>query len=116
MNNNSYQRALCKVEQFQRNNINTGCCCFGTPGPTGATGPSAVTITIGDTVTGAPGTNAVVTNTGTAENAILNFTIPRGATGNTGATGSTGATGPIGPQGSQGIQGPIGNTGPTGAC
>lgn len=32
--NNSYQRALCKVEEYQRNNFNSGCCCVGTPGPT----------------------------------------------------------------------------------
>ena len=83
MNNNSYQRALCKVENYQRNYPSCNCCCVGTPGPTGATGASAVTVTIGNTVTGAPGTNAVVTNTGTPENAILNFTIPRGATGST---------------------------------
>jgi len=44
-------------------------------------------------VTGAPGTNAAVVNSGTATNPILTFTIPRGATGATGATGPTGPTG-----------------------
>lgn len=39
------------------------------------------TIAIGSTTTGAPGTNAIVTNSGTALSAILNFTIPRGASG-----------------------------------
>lgn len=26
---NSYQRELCKIEEFNRNNIITGCCCVG---------------------------------------------------------------------------------------
>ena len=63
-------------------------CCYGLRGPTGAQGPQGVagenaTITIGTTVTGAPGTSALVTNTGTAQNAILNFTIPQGTPGTT---------------------------------
>jgi len=56
-------------------------------------------ITFGTVITGAPGTNAAVVNTGTATNPNLIFTIPRGATGNTGATGATGATGPTGATG-----------------
>ena len=60
------------------------CGCYrtivrGATGATGATGPA--TITVGQTLTGAPGTVASVVNSGTAENAILTFTIPRGATG-----------------------------------
>lgn len=47
-------------------------------------------------VTGVAGSNASLTNTGTATNPILTFTIPRG---NTGATGATGATGPQGATG-----------------
>lgn len=47
------------------------------PGPPGA----AATITIGTVTTGAPGTPAQVTNSGTAQNAILNFTIPQGLPG-----------------------------------
>ena len=81
-------------------------------GPTGPTGPAgAATITIGQTTTGAAGTNASVTNSGTAENVVLNFTIPRG---NTGDTGPTGPQGPQGPQGLQGNTGATGETGPTG--
>ena len=52
----------------------------GTDGATGADG-TAATIQIGTTTTGAPGTNASVTNTGTENNAVLNFVIPAGATG-----------------------------------
>ena len=43
-------------------------------------GPAA-TITIGTVTTGAPGTAAQVTNSGTPQNAILNFTIPQGLPG-----------------------------------
>ena len=81
-------------------------------GPTGPTGPQGpATITIGTTTTGEPGTEATVTNIGTAENAILNFSIPEGEVG---PTGPTGVTGPVGPQGIQGLPGEIGPTGPTG--
>ena len=87
-------------------------------GPTGPTGPAGpATITVGNTTTGDPGTIASVTNVGTNENAILNFTIPAGVQGTTGPEGPTGPTGPrglTGPQGSIGLQGPAGPTGPTG--
>lgn len=87
-------------------------------GPTGPTGPAGpATITVGNTTTGDPGTIASVTNVGTNENAILNFTIPAGVQGATGPEGPTGPTGPrglTGPQGSIGLQGPAGPTGPTG--
>ena len=58
--------------------------------PAGATGAdgTAATVQVGTTTTGAPGTNASVTNTGTESNAVLNFVIPAGATGATG-TAST---------------------------
>lgn len=39
------------------------------------------TVTVGQTITGAEGTDASVTNSGTDRDAILNFTIPRGNTG-----------------------------------
>ncbi len=76
----------------------------GATGATGATGFSAVTVSVGETVTSEPGTAASVTQTGT-ENAVLTFTIPRGATGADGATGPTGATG------ADGATGPTGATG-----
>lgn len=50
-------------------------------GDTGATGAGA-TAAVGTTTTGNPGTNASVTNSGTAKDAVFNFTIPRGDTGN----------------------------------
>ena len=53
--------------------------------------PLAPTVTVGTTFTGAPGTSAVVTNSGTPQNAVLNFVIPRGETGAVGATGLPGA-------------------------
>ena len=60
--------------------------------------------------TGAPGTPATVSNTGTNQNAVLTFSIPAGATGATGPTGPAGATGPTGPAGASG---PTGATGAT---
>ena len=55
----------------------------GDKGDTGATGApgGAATIRIGNVYTGAPGTNASVSNSGTSTNAVLNFTIPRGNPG-----------------------------------
>jgi len=76
----------------------------GDPGTPGAAG-AAATVTIGSTNTGAAGTNAAVTNDGDEQNAVLNFTIPRGATG---ATGAAGSQGPQGPKGDQGERGPTG--------
>ncbi len=52
----------------------------GDQGLQGATG-TAATITIGSVTTGAPGTDVVVTNSGTSSAAILNFQIPRGTPG-----------------------------------
>lgn len=90
----------------------------GIPGPTGPQGPQGpATIAIGNVTTGAPDTSATVTNSGTNENVVLNFTIPRGATGATGPTGPSGEQGLQGPQGvagPSGAQGPTGPTGPTG--
>lgn len=91
--NCAYQKALNKIQNYQENNSG-GCCCFGPTGATGPTGPAGpATIEIGITTTGAPGTQATVTNSGTNENVILDFTIPAGPTGSTGSTGPTGPTG-----------------------
>ena len=61
----------------------------GGAGPTGAAG-AAATVQIGTVTTGASGTSAAVTNSGTATAAVLNFTIPQGATGSAGSGGSGG--------------------------
>lgn len=74
--NNSYRKAYCKIKKYNENRLNSNICSI--VGPTGPAGMGS--ITIGNTTTGNPGTNAVVTNTGTSQDAILNFTIPRGAT------------------------------------
>ena len=94
-------------------------CCPGPVGPQGPAGENA-TVAVGTVTTGEPGTPASVVNVGTASNAVLSFTIPRGATGATGTTGAQGILGPAGPIGPTGIgltgaTGPIGPTGPTGA-
>jgi microcystin-dependent protein len=49
----------------------------GATGATGSQGPSG-TVAVGSTSTGAEGTDAAVTNSGTSTNAVLEFVIPRG--------------------------------------
>lgn len=49
---------------------------------------TAATITVGNTTTGNPGTNANVVNTGTSSAAVLDFTIPKGAKGDPGDPGT----------------------------
>lgn len=68
----------------------------GLPGVNGINGASA-SVTVGTVTTLAPGSPVTIANVGTTTNAILNFGIPRGTTGN------------------QGIQGPLGPQGPPGA-
>lgn len=64
-------------------------------GSTGASGPAgaAATVSIGTVATGAAGTQAVVTNSGTPSAAVLNFTIPQGAPGASGGGSGTGTSG-----------------------
>ena len=55
-------------------------------------------LSIGSVTTGAAGSNASASITGTSPNFKLNLTIPRGNTGATGATGPSGVyTGPLKP-------------------
>jgi hypothetical protein len=67
-------------------------------GPPGA----AATIDAGTTTTGAAGSSASVTNSGTTSAAVFDFTIPRGDQGIQGIQGIQGV------QGNQGVQGPSG--------
>ena len=55
----------------------------------GKPGQSALSLTVGETNTGDPGTNASVINSGTDSNIILDFTIPRGAQGPQGPAGTS---------------------------
>ena len=64
----------------------------GQDGQDGAPGQAA-TIAVGTTTTGAAGTNASVTNSGTSSAAVFHFTIPRGDTGAAGQDGQDGAPG-----------------------
>ena len=61
----------------------------GKPGPAGPKGDDglAATIQVGTVTTGAAGTNAEVTNVGTENAAVFNFTIPKGDTGEAGSGG-----------------------------
>jgi len=82
--NNCCNRNCCSRQNCCNNNF------IPVPGPRGPAGESA-TINIGTTTTGAPGTPASVTNSGTTNNAVLNFVIPRGEQGNA-ATVNVGTT------------------------
>ena len=80
----------------------------------GGGGGSTVSIDVGETVTGEPGTNADVENTGTPQNVVLKFTIPRGEKGEKGEQGERGETGAKGDPGEPGERGPAGERGPEG--
>lgn len=71
----------------------------------------AATIAVGQVVSG---DTASVTNVGTAQNALFNFVLPRGAQGPQGEKGDTGDTGPQGPKGEKGDTGDTGPQGPQG--
>lgn len=95
----------------------------GPAGRTGATGPAgptgtSETIAIRNTVTAEPGTAAAVVDVTGGPNHVLDFIIPRGATGATGAqgaVGNTGAAGATGPSGATGATGADGQRGPIAA-
>lgn len=76
----------------------------GAQGPAGADG-SAATIRIGEVTTGAAGSQASVTNEGTENAAILNFSIPQGAAGTPGTPGQDGEDGADGAPGAAGANG-----------
>jgi hypothetical protein len=97
----------------------------GATGATGAQGPqgipgTAATIDAGTTTTGAAGSSASVTNVGTSNAAVFNFSIPRGDTGATGATGATGTAATIAvgttTTGAPGTSATVTNTGTSGAA
>lgn len=72
----------------------------GNPGQNGAAGVqgvpgTAATITVGTVSTGDAGSTAKVTNSGTANAAVLNFTIPKGDKGETGNQGVPGTAATI---------------------
>ena len=106
----------------------------GPRGPQGPQGPqgdagAAATVTVGSVTTGVVGSNASISNSGTSQQAVLNFTIPTGADGANGTAASvtvgTVTTGTAGTNASVSNSGdtssaildftiPRGDTGPTG--
>ena len=70
---------------------------------------AAATIEVGTTTTGAPGTNAAVSNSGTTSAAVFDFVIPRG---DQGLQGEAGQDGEDGEDGAPGNQGSIGDNPP----
>ena len=80
MDNYSNNQNTLKENKQNKNCCNSYLYTFGIPGPTGPQGPS--TIKVGKTITLNPEQEACVTNSGTDENVILNFFIPKGNTPN----------------------------------
>ena len=76
----------------------------GVKGDDGAPGQAA-TVSVGRVTTGEPGTDAVVSNSGTTSAAVLDFTIPRGEDGAPGAKGDPGEPGHDGQDGAPGKDG-----------
>lgn len=75
----------------------------GVQGPKGERGdPGPASIAVGTVVTGAPGSAATVTNTGTAQDVVLDFVLPTGAQGPKGDAGERGPQGPAGVAGADG--------------
>ena len=71
----------------------------GKPGKDGAAGATGATPQIkAEAITGEPGTQVSVTQSGTPENPILSFKIPRGDRGERGAKGAPGEPGKDAPQ------------------
>ena len=67
-------------------------------GPQGPEGKAA-SVRVGDVTTGEPGTQAAVSNSGTENDAILDFVLPRGQIGPTGPSGANGRDGKDGAPG-----------------
>ena len=88
----------------------------GEPGAKGDKGEpgQAASLRIGSVQTGQAGTQAQVTNSGTALEAVFDFVIPQGEKGEKGERGEPGAKGDTGPQGAQGPTGATGPQGPRG--
>lgn len=88
----------------------------GPAGPTGGTGPkgdpgSPNTLDVTSVNTGAAGSQAQVTITGTSPNQHLQFTIPQGAKGDTGERGTDGTDGADGARGTKWFYGTSGPSG-----
>lgn len=107
-----FDNSKCNQEKEKYCKLPNNCYLMGPTGPTGPRGP--VTITVGNTQTGLPNSDARVNNSGTNDNVILDFVIPQGPTGPIGPEGPTGPQGLRGLTGTTGPQGPQGPTGPTG--
>lgn len=98
MNNEYSSKIQCILEEGKK--CKKKLSFIGPTGPTGPVGPS--TISIGNIITTEAGTRASVTNTGTNQNVVLSFSIPKGDKGDIGPTGPKGEkwdAGPTGPSG-----------------
>lgn len=66
---NNYEKAMKKIAAAQKYK-QIGCCNM-----------PAITLTIGEVTTGAPGSDAEASITGVSPNFVLNLTIPQGPAG-----------------------------------
>lgn len=85
----------------------------GKQGPQGEQGKAAI-IKIGNVKTGEPDEAASVVNSGTENEAVFDFVVPKGEQGEQGIQGIQGIQGEQGPEGKQGPEGPQGKQGPQG--
>lgn len=88
----------------------------GAPGPKGDPGDqgTAATIAVGTVTAVDYGQGPVVSNSGSASEAVFDFQLPSGPQGEKGDPGTPGVPGPQGEQGLQGVPGPQGDPGEKG--
>lgn len=114
--NDDYERIKKRIDEESKKYKQ--CYIQGPPGPKGEQGikgdPGPVTIRVGSTETVESSEPALVINTGTKEDVILDFKIPKGDKGDKGEQGIQGMQGPKGEQGDKGDIGLKGDKGEKG--
>ena len=114
--NDDYERIKKRIDEESKKYKQ--CYIQGPPGPKGEQGikgdPGPATIRVGSTETVESSEPALVINTGTKEDVILNFKIPKGDKGDKGEQGIQGMQGPKGEQGDKGDIGLKGDKGEKG--
>lgn len=114
--NDDYERIKKRIDEESKKYKQ--CYIQGPPGPKGEQGikgdPGPATIRVGSTETVESSEPALVINTGTKEDVILDFKIPKGDKGDKGEQGIQGMQGPKGEQGDKGDIGLKGDKGEKG--
>ena len=114
--NDDYERIKKRIDEESKKYKQ--CYIQGPPGPKGEQGikgdPGPATIRVGSTETVESSEPALVINTGTKEDVVLDFKIPKGDKGDKGEQGIQGMQGPKGEQGDKGDIGLKGDKGEKG--